>query len=95
MKKEPTNLQKALAALLYDQFDCPDVEAGFDDDIMVDYIISALIEKNENICPFKNYMSEPFCEAYKRECENGLMIDCGAEPEYVWKEFIRINDDTM
>ena len=26
---------------------------------------------------------------------NGLMIDCGAEPEYVWKEFIRINDDTM
>ena len=64
MKKEPTNLQKALAVLLYDQFDCPDVEAGFDDDIMVDYIISA-------------------------------MIDCGAESEFVWKEFIGINNDTL
>ena len=95
MKKEPTNLQKALAVLLYDQFDCPDVEAGFDDDIMVDYIISALIEKNENICPFKNYMAEPYCKRSIEKCETGLMIDCGEEPEFAWKEFIRINDDTM
>lgn len=95
MKKEPTNLQKALAVLLYDQFDCPDVEAGFDDDIMVDYIISVLIEKNENICPFKNYMAEPYCKISTEKCENGLKIDCGADHELVWKEFIRINDDTL
>ena len=95
MIKEPTNLQKALAVLLYDQFDCPDVEAGFDDDIMVGYIISALIEKNENICPFKNCMVEPYCSRSIEKCETGLMIDCGADPELVWKEFIRINDDTL
>lgn len=90
MKKEPTNLQKALAALLYDQFDCPDVEAGFDDDIMVDCIISALIEKNEDICPFKNYAAEPYCSRSIEKCETGLMIDCGADAELAWKEFIRI-----
>ena len=95
MKKEPTNLQKALAVLLYDQFDCPDVEAGFDDDIMVDYIISALIEKNENICPFKNYMAEPYCKRSIEKCGTGLMIDCGEEPEFVWKEFIGVNNDTL
>lgn len=95
MIKEPSNLQKALAVMLYDQFDCPDVEAGQDDEIMVEYIINALIEKNENICPFKNYMAEPYCSRIIEKCETGLMIDCGADPEYVWKEFIRINDDTM
>ena len=95
MKKEPSNLQKSLAVLLYDQFNCPDIEVGESDETMVEYIISALIEKNENICPFKNYMSQTFCKAYKSECENGLTIDCGADVELVWKEFIRIDDDTM
>ena len=63
--------------------------------VTVDYIISALIEKNENICPFKNYMAEPYCKRSIEKCETGLMIDCGEEPEFAWKEFIRINDDTM
>lgn len=91
MKKEPTNLQKALAVLLYDQYDCPDVEAGFDDEIMVEYIIGALIEKNKNICPFKNYMAEPYCKHSTPECDNGLIIDCGSDFEIVWKEFMRID----
>ncbi|UYO61837.1 hypothetical protein LNN31_13740 [Acetobacterium wieringae] len=91
MIKETSNLQKALAVLLYDQFDCPDVEAGQDDETMIQYIIYALIEKNENICPFKNYLSVPFCKTYKSGCEKGLMIDCGADAELVWKEFIRID----
>lgn len=91
MIKEPSNLQKALAMLLYDQFDCPDIEAGESDETMVEYIIGALIEKNGNICPFKNYLAEPFCKNYKGECGKGLMIDCGADAELVWKEFIRID----
>ena len=95
MIKEPSNLQKALAVLMYDQFNCPDIEAGESDETMVEYIIGALIEKNENICPFKNYMDEPFCKDYKRECESGLMIDCCADAKYVWKEFIRIDYGEM
>ena len=91
MKKEISNLRKALAVLLYDQFDCPDVEAVDCDEVMVEYIIDALIEKNKNICPFKNYSTELFCKAYKEECEKGLTIDCGSDFELVWKEFIGIN----
>ena len=90
--EEISNLSKALAVLLYDQFDCPDVEAGECDDTFVEYIIYALIEKNGNVCPYKNYSSEHSCKYYKESCEEGLYFDCEREPYDAWKDIIGIKE---
>ena len=89
------NLNKALAVLLYDQYDCPDVEAGEHDDTFVEYIIYALIEKNGNVCPYKNYSSEHSCKCYKESCEEGLYFDCERDPEDAWKDFIGIEESEV
>lgn len=95
MKNKISNLNKALAVLLYDQYDCPDVDCETDEEIFVEYIIHALIEKNEDICPFKNYSSECICKTSTEKCNEGLKIDCGREAEGVWKEFIRIDESEV
>lgn len=92
MTNEISNLNKALAVLLYDQYNCPDIEQGDDDETFVEHIIYALIEKNEDICPFKNYSAECICKTSTEKCNEGLKIDCGREAEGVWKEFIRIEE---
>lgn len=88
--RETTLLKKALYVLLYDQFDVAsdleDIDAP--DETYIDYIISALIEKNEFICPFKNYSSSHYCKLGKECNDNDLEIDCGVEAEEVWKHFI-------
>jgi DNA repair exonuclease SbcCD ATPase subunit len=48
-------LQSAIVTYLYDQYDMPDIESRVSPQTLVEYIIQALIEKRENICPFKNY----------------------------------------
>lgn len=92
MKNEISDLNKALAVLLYDQYDCPDVDCEACEETFVEYIIYALIEKNEDICPFKNYSSECICKTNTEKCKEGLKIDCGREVEGVWKEFIKIGE---
>ena len=52
MNKE---LKKALFTLLYDQYDIPDMQLDDSEEYYIDYIVNALIEKNENRCPFKCY----------------------------------------
>lgn len=89
--KECTLLKKALYVLLYDQFedvasDLEDIDAP--DETYIDYIISALIEKNEFICPFKNYDSSHRCKLGKKCNDNDLEINCEIEAEEVWKHFI-------
>ncbi|QUH22235.1 hypothetical protein HYG84_19955 (plasmid) [Alkaliphilus sp. B6464] len=90
LKNEISNLSKALAVLLYDQYDCPDVDCETDEETFVKYIIQALIEKNENVCPFKNYTCVGTCKTSVEKCEEGIRIDCGRKVEGIWKEFIRI-----
>ena len=89
---EISNLSKALTTLLYDQYDCPDVDWDSDEETLVEYIIQALIEKNEDICPFKNYSSEGICKTSTEKCKEGLKVDCGREFEGIWKEFIKIGE---
>lgn len=93
---EVSELNRAIFTLLYDQHDCPDVTPDDHDDTFVDYIIYALIEKNELTCPFKNYSCEKYCKAHTNKCLDrdfgyNLEIDCGREQEDVWREFINID----
>ncbi len=83
-------LKKALFALLYDQFDIPDMELNNSEETYIDYIISALIEKNENKCPFKCYDCIGKCSDNRIGCVNGLLFSCDREIEEVWREFINI-----
>ena len=92
MKNEISNLSKALVVLLYDQYDCQDLDCEADEESFVEYIIQALIEKNENICPFKNYDCVGVCKNSVEKCEERLRINCSREAEGIWKEFIRINE---
>lgn len=82
------NLRKALFVLLYDQFDSPDIELDDSESDLIDYIISALIEKNENRCPFKCYDCIGKCTENMIGCVEGLKLDCTREAEEVWREFI-------
>lgn len=50
-------LIKALQVYMYDQYNCPDVHEH-DDESLVDDIIHALIEKNENRCPYREKCKE-------------------------------------
>lgn len=86
-----SNLKKAIYVLLYDQFDIPDMDVNCDEEAYIDYVIDALIQKNDNICPFKNYNCEGVCSKSIEECNQGIYIDCGRDKEKVWKEFIEID----
>ncbi|AHM56390.1 hypothetical protein EAL2_c10920 [Peptoclostridium acidaminophilum DSM 3953] len=90
MRKEVSDLKKALFVLLHDQYDMPDIEIDSDDEDYIDCIISALVEKNGDICPFKNYDCVGRCEANGVGCICGLNIDCDREPEDVWSNFFKI-----
>ena len=91
--KKTTDLYKALFILLYDGYDMPDVSENDKDETFVENIIYALIQKNEKICPFKNYSCEPYCENNKEKClSDSLEIDCGTEEFHVWKNFINIEE---
>ena len=92
MKTEKvSNLKKALFVLLFDQYNCPDLELYSSDDIYIDYIIGALIETNGDICPFKNYSCIGNCKSNVIECAYGLKMDCKRKLEDAWKEFIEID----
>lgn len=87
-----SNLKKALYTLLHDQFEtATDLEVDSYDGIYVDYIVSALIEKNGLTCPYKNYSSTRHCKSNTEKCKEGLKITCGIEEEEVWKNFMDIN----
>ena len=89
MKSKELDLHQALAVLLYDQYDCPEVfESVGDEEMLIEHIIYALIEKNEKICPFKNYSCLGSCEKANESCEIGLEIDCDREFEDIWEDFI-------
>ena len=93
MKNKPiSNLNKALAVLLYDQYDCPEVEEGEYEEKFVEYIVYGLIEKNGQVCPYKNYGCEEDCVKYKTSCKEGLLFDCEREPVDIWKDFIGITE---
>lgn len=92
LKNEISNLSKAIATLLYDQYDCPDVDYDSDEETFVEYITQVLIEKNEEICPFKYYSSEGVCKTSTEKCNHGLRVDCGREYEGIWKEFMEIDE---
>ena len=88
---EVRELDKALFVLLYDQFDCSDITPHELEDSFVDYIIYGLIEKNNKICPFKNYSCEKHCKSYAEACiTTSLDADCNQELEDIWREFISI-----
>lgn len=84
-------LDKAIFTLLYTQFDCPEVtQNGLEDDFTT-YIIYALIEKEGDTCPFKNYSCEKLCKNYTESCLTvDLRANCSREMEAVWREFINI-----
>ena len=91
MKNKEPNLVRALKVYLYDQYNCPDVhEHG--EESLIDDIIFALIEKNENRCPFKNYDCIGYCKFNLVSCAQGLEIDCDREHEEIWRDFIFINE---
>ncbi len=86
-----SNLKKAIYVLLYDQYDIPDMDINCDEEAYIDYVIDALIQKNDNICPFKNYSCEGICNKSNKKCYEGLDIDCNRDKEEVWKEFIKVD----
>lgn len=89
--EDVSNLKKAIFALLYDQYDIPDIELRDSDNTYVDYIVQALIEKNNIICPYKNYDCIENCESCTENCNGDeLSIDCGKAIDEVWKGFIGI-----
>lgn len=88
-----SNLKKAIFVLLYDQFDIPDMEGGCSDSSYIDYIIDALIEKNENRCPYKCYDCIGKCKNNMLNCADGLKFDCNKEIEEIWKDFIGIENE--
>ncbi|MGI6550869.1 MAG: hypothetical protein ACOX4Q_12715 [Syntrophomonadales bacterium] len=84
-------LNRALYILLYDQFQSAvDMDLEMYDEQWVDYIVSALIEKNDDICPFKNYDCVKKCESSMEKCKDGLLITCDIEKESIWKKFMLI-----
>ena len=88
-----SNLKKAIYVLLYDQFSIEDMETDVSGSVYIDYIISALIEKNENLCPFKCYDCIGHCKNNTIGCVEGLDIGCTKEIEEIWKDFIGIEND--
>ncbi|APU87273.1 hypothetical protein [Clostridium botulinum] len=45
-------------------------------------------------CPFKNYDCVQNCESCTGKCnEDELSIDCGEEPDKVWRDFIGIESE--
>ena len=85
MNKE---LKKALFTLLYDQYDIPDMQLDDSEEYYIDYIVNALIEKNENRCPFKCYDCIGKCTENMVGCAEGLRFDCTREAEEVWRELV-------
>lgn len=88
-----SNLKKAIFALLYDQYDVPDIELRDSDNTYIDYILGALIEKNENICPYKNYDCIGHCDVNNIGCADGIKVDCNRELEEIWRDFIDIENE--
>lgn len=88
-----SNLKKALYVLLYDQFDTDIPEDCKSDELFIDHIVYALIDKNGNKCPFKNYDCIGHCKKNRIGCESGLNIDCNREQEDIWKDFIGIEKE--
>lgn len=88
-----TDLKKAIFTLLYDGYDVPDLEVRADDSTYIDCIIEALIEKNDKICPFKNYDCIGHCKVNNIGCADGLNVDCNREFEDIWRDFIGIEDE--
>lgn len=99
MKEEKvSNLKKALFVLLYDQHDIPDMELESCDDTYIEYIIAALIDKNEKICPFKNYDCIGNCKTNMIGCADGfagITDGCNREIENVWEDFIGIEKENL
>jgi len=87
------NLKKAIFTLLYEQFDIPDMQEDDSDSSYVDNIIYALIEKNENRCPFKCYDCIGECKYNMTRCADGMKFDCDKEIEEIWKNFIGIENE--
>lgn len=95
LKKMDTanNLKKAIFALLYDQYNVPDLDLTDSDDSYVNYIVEILIEKNNTICPYKNYNCMEHCEANTVNCYlKSFNIDCTNNIEKIWRKFIGIED---
>jgi hypothetical protein len=92
--KKPKRItsKEALYVLLYDQYDTVDMEVNQSDERYVDIIIGALIEVNDDTCPFKKYDCIENCEHDTGKCASRISIDCGREKELVWKEFILLNN---
>lgn len=84
-------LNRALYVLLYDQFESAvDMDLDMGNEDWVDYIVSALIEKNDAICPFKDYDCVESCESSTEKCKEGLLVTCDIEIESIWKKFMLI-----
>lgn len=84
-------LNRALYILLCDQFESTvDMDLEMYDEQWVDYIVYALIEKNDDICPFKNYDCVKHCESKMEKCNDGLLVTCDMEKESIWKKFMLI-----
>ncbi len=89
MKNENiSNLKKAVYVLLNDQYDVPDLDLRDSSNSYIDSIIGVLIEKNENICPYKNYGCIEGCNTKKSNCIAVLNADCNRELEDIWRDFI-------
>ena len=84
------NVKKALFVLLYDQFDSPCIKLRDSDETYINYIISVLIEKNKNRCPFKCYDCIGECNRNQLDCVEGIELCCDREIEEVWRDFIDI-----
>ncbi len=84
------DIKKALFILLYDQFNIPDIEQDDRDSDYIEHIVSALIEKNEDRCPFKCYDCIGKCKVNHIGCAEGFKFDCNRVVEEAWKDFIGI-----
>ena len=86
--EEISDLKKAIYVLLYDLIDTYNLALDDSDEDYIDRIITALIDKNENTCPYKNYSCVHHCKCKKPICEDGTELVCSRELEDVWREFI-------
>lgn len=92
MKKEVPDLNKAIATLLYDQYDCPDVFEDMDtEESLIDETILVLAYQNEDVCPFKKYDCIGRCDNNMIGCVDGLYIGCDLSHQDIWRNFIFID----
>ncbi|WP_105614950.1 hypothetical protein [Vallitalea okinawensis] len=80
--------KKAVHVLLFDLTDTGDLETDDSEEYFIDYIIQALLERNENTCPYKNYDAKRYCPNSKNCGKDRWDIDCNQEKVKVWTDFI-------